>query len=379
MKSAPLHGITIIDLTRVLAGPFATMILSDLGARVIKIEQPEKGDDARAIGPFSKKGDSLYFASLNRGKESISLNLKDKNHRPIFEELLCNADVLIENFRPDFLPSLGYDWEFLHKNFKRLIVASISGFGQTTSPHRQKPAYDIIIQALSGIMSITGEEGSNGVRVGTSIADLAAGLFASCGILATLEKRHRTGKGAHIDIAMMDCQIALLENAIARYHNDEKSPQPIQPIGNRHPSITPFASFKTKDRPIVIACGNDALFAKLCHCLHKPNLAEENIFKTNQQRTIHHKKLQNEIEQCLIKKTASEWITLLEQKGIPVGLMRTIGEVCQDESLQERNMFVTSKSKQGETFTMSGNPIKISDCPDDKTRPAPPSLKPPPA
>lgn len=368
MSEYPLKDITIIDLTRVLAGPFATMLLADLGARVIKIEHPTTGDDARAIGPFVH-GQSAYFASLNRGKESISLNLKTPAHQLLFEELLESADVLIDNFRPDFMPSLGYDWETLHARYPQLIVASITGFG-AQGANKDKPAYDIIIQALSGMMSVTGRQGEGGVRVGVSIGDLAAGLFASNGILACLHKRTQTGKGARVDIAMLDCQIALLENAIARYMIDKKPPQA---IGNRHPSITPFSSFKTQDRDIVIACGNDKLFTLLCEALAQPALAQDKRFATNQKRCEHHQELSDELEKILITRPASHWVHLLERAKIPVGLIRNLDEVCADKNLAARTMFVTSDDEAH--ITMSGNPIKISDCPDPPTRPPAPSLK----
>lgn len=371
MNTPPLQGITVIDCSRVLAGPFATMILSDLGARVIKIES-ETGDDARAIGPFVN-GQSLYFASLNRGKESVTLNLKKDSHRLLFEDMLAAADILIENFRPGVMKRLGYDWLTLHERHEQLIMASISGFGQE-GERRAKPAYDIIIQAMSGMMSINGEENTDGVRVGTSIGDMTAGLYGVAGILAALHKRHTTGVGSHVDIAMLDCQVALLENALVRYASDGVVPRP---IGNRHPSITPFASFQTSDRPIVIACGNDTLFASLCHALKQPQWLDDTRFATNDQRTHHHHELHRLIESCLATKSAHEWIDILEKNAIPVGLIRTVGEVCDDEHLRTRRMLVSVHDTAAGSITVSGNPIKISNCPDDETRSPPPSLKKP--
>src|SRR3990172_4313677 len=242
MGDGPLTGVTVIDLTRVLAGPYCTMILADLGARVIKVEMPGRGDDARQIGPFVGNR-SAYFMSLNRGKESIALDLKRDEDRQLFDGLLARADILIENYRGGTLEKLGYGWERLHERFPRLIYAATSGFGQT-GPYASRPAYDMVVQAMGGIMSLTGHPGGPPTRVGTSIGDIAAGLFTAVGINAALYHRAQTGQGLMIDVGMMDCQLAILENAIARYAPTRTVPGP---IGSRHPSITPFEAFATVD------------------------------------------------------------------------------------------------------------------------------------
>ncbi|MFZ0692783.1 MAG: CoA transferase, partial [Alphaproteobacteria bacterium] len=249
--AGPLTGITILDLTRVLAGPFCTLVLGDLGARVIKVEQPG-GDDSRHIGPFVN-GKSAYFMSLNRGKESIVLDLNKEPDRLVFEELLSCSDVLAENFRPGTMERFGYGFEALHHRFPRLIYAAASGFGHT-GPQSDRPAYDMVVQAMGGIMSLTGQPGGPPTRVGTSIGDITAGLFTAVGICAALYHRTIGGKGLKIDVAMLDCQIAILENAIARYFATGIIPGP---LGGRHPSITPFSTFRTQDGYIVIAAGND--------------------------------------------------------------------------------------------------------------------------
>ncbi len=271
--SGPLDKLLVIDLTRVLAGPYATMVLSDLGARVIKVESPE-GDDSRKFGPFIK-GSSTYFSSLNRNKESIVLNLKIKEEKEIFLKLLGNADVLVENYRPGVLSKLGLSPNSLMKKFPKLIIASCSGFGQN-GPWKKKPAYDVIVQALGGIMSLTGYENTAPVRVGSSIGDITAGLFTVIGIQAALYHRNYTNKGKHIDISMLDCQIAILENAVSRFYSEKKIPKK---LGSRHPSISPFEAYKCKDNYIVVAAGNDNLFKKLCICLNANYLIDSTDFK----------------------------------------------------------------------------------------------------
>jgi CoA:oxalate CoA-transferase len=239
--SGPLSGVTVLDLTRVLAGPFCTLLLGDLGARVIKVESPS-GDDSRHIGPFVK-GKSAYFMSLNRGKESVVLDLREPAGRDMFENLLARADVLVENFRPGTMERLGYGFESLHARFPRLIYAAASGFGHT-GPQADRPAYDMVVQAMGGIMSLTGHPGGPPTRVGTSIGDIAAGLFTAVGIASALFHRTQSGTGAKIDVAMLDCQVAILENAIARYFATGEVPGP---LGARHPSITPFPAIHARD------------------------------------------------------------------------------------------------------------------------------------
>ena len=247
-RSGPFADVTVLDLTRVLAGPYCTMVLADLGARVIKVERPGAGDDARAFGPFAG-GRSAYFASLNRGKESIALDLKAEADRATFEALLARADVLVENFRPGTLERLGFGWEALAPRFPRLVYAAVSGFG-ASGPYADRPAYDVIAQAMGGIMSLTGQPGAPPTRVGTSIGDIAAGLFTAIGVGAALHHRSATGRGTKIDVAMLDSQVAILENAIARYLATGEVPGP---LGSRHPSIAPFAAFAAADGHLVLA------------------------------------------------------------------------------------------------------------------------------
>jgi len=278
--NGPLEGLLVVDLTRVLAGPYCTLVLQDLGAKVVKIETPAGGDDARHYGPFVK-GKSAYFMSLNRGKQSIALDLKAEADRAIFERLAKRADILVENYRPGTMDKLNYGWAQLHAMNKGLIYAAVSGFGQT-GPYKGRAAYDMVVQAMGGVMSLTGHDPATPTRVGTSIGDITAGLFGTIGILAALEHRRRTGEGTMVDVSMLDCQIAILENAIARYAATGAIPGP---MGARHPSITPFEALKTGDGHMVIAAGNNQLFVKLAEALGDAAMASDPRFATNDART----------------------------------------------------------------------------------------------
>src|SRR5713226_1306508 len=267
MVPGPYAGLLVIDLTRVLAGPFCTMMLAELGARVIKVEHPDGGDDSRQFDPFYD-GRSAYFASLNRGKESIVLNLKDDADRKVLLTMVQRGDVLVENFRPGAMDRLDLGYEQLREKNPRLIYAAVSGFGHT-GPWSQKPAYDMIVQALGGMMSVTGHPGGPPTKAGTSVGDLTGGLFTLAGIAAALYHREKTGAGLKVDVSMLDGQIAILEHAIMRY---AASGRVSGPIGNRHPSIAPFEPYSTADRELIIAAGNDSLFARLCRALGLPQL-----------------------------------------------------------------------------------------------------------
>ena len=362
----PLSDLTVIDLSRVLAGPYATMVLADLGARVIKVERPDGGDDARAYGPFIK-GHSAYFASINRGKQSIALDLKSPQDRVIFEALLEKADVLIDNYRPGVMARLGYGWEGLAARYPRLIHAATSGFGQT-GPDSQKAAYDMVVQAMGGIMSVTGHPGGPPTRVGTSVGDITAGLFTVIGIMAALHDRDRTGKGQFVDVAMLDGQIAILENAIARYAATGQSPGP---LGARHPSITPFAAYSCADAPIVIAAGNDQLFAALQQAL---GLADDPRFASNEARTTHAEELAAVLEDVLLTQPVAHWLPKLEAAGVPCGPLNTIGQALANPQVKARNMVVHTALPDGTPLIAAGNPIKLSAHADPATRAPAPDL-----
>ncbi len=369
----PLAGVTVLDLTRVLAGPYCTMVLYDLGARIIKVERPGTGDDARAIGPFIESGgerESAYFLSLNRGKQSIALDLKDDADRAIFEPLLARADVLVENFRPGTMEKLGYGWDVLHERHPRLIYAAASGFGHS-GPYSRRPAYDLVVQAMGGIMSLTGTPGGPPTRVGSSIGDITAGLFTAIGVNAALFERAQTGVGRKIDVAMLDSQVAILENAIARYQATGEIPGP---TGARHPSITPFEAFQTRDGFVVIAAGNDSLFARLCESVGRPELAEREDFATNELRTRNHAVLRGELETSLSQETTATWLERLESAEIPCGPINDIAQVLADEHVRARNMLVTVPGPGDQPIEIAGNPIKFDGAEDPKTRPAAPKL-----
>ncbi len=347
-----LDGITVIDFTRVLSGPYCTMVLADLGARVIKIERPGSGDDSRQFSPMVR-GTSSYFASVNRGKESIGLDLRDPDDLALVRRMIASADVVVENFRPGVMERLGLGYETLAAQFSTLIYASISGFGQD-GPYRDRPAYDMVVQAMGGIMSITGHPGSPPTRVGTSVGDIVAGLFGVASINAALVERTRTGRGQHLDISMLDCQTAILESAVGRFFATGESPEP---LGSRHPSITPFAAYRAKDGYLVIAAGNGDLFTLLCETLDRPELARDQRFSTNESRGDAHAALSDELESALAARSVSEWLEILGERGIPCGPINNIAQALSDPQTVSRGMVISARDQAGTEFRMSGSPL----------------------
>lgn len=367
--SGPLSGVTIVDMSRVLAGPYATMICAELGARVIKVETPGTGDDAREYGPFVG-GKSAYFISVNRGKESIALNLKAEPDRAVFEKLLEKADVIVENFRPGTMEKLGYGWEDLHPRYPKLIYAAVSGFGHS-GPHSKRPAYDMVVQAMGGIMSITGQEGGEPTRVGMSIGDIGAGLFTAVGIQSALFARAMTGEARKVDIGMLDCQIALVENAIARYSATGDIPGP---LGGRHPSITPFQVFKTADGHMIIAAGNDVMFQRLCDILNRPDLKDDPRYTSNRLRCDNQATLEQELEAMLQTRPTHEWLPQLDDAGIPASGINDVAQVMAHPQVEPRNMIVGVEDPKAGALKIAGNPIKISGYEDPRTRPTAPDV-----
>lgn len=367
--AGPLSGIIVVDLTRVLAGPFCTMLLADLGARVIKVENPKGGDDSRAYGPFIN-GKSGYFIAQNRGKESIALDLKNADDQAILHRLLKRADVLIENFRPGTMARLGFGQEQLKALYPQLIYASTSGFGQT-GPYADRPAYDIIAQAMGGIMSITGHEGSEPTRVGASIGDLGAGLFTTIGIVSALHHRNRSGEGITVDVAMLDSQVALLENAIARYYSTGKAPKP---LGARHPSIAPFEAYRTQDGHVVIACGNDSLFRTFCGVIEQPELPDDPRFATNAKRSENVLVLKDVLDSVLLHHPSAHWLELFNRTGIPSAPINDVAQAIHDPQVQHRNIVLPVDDTSVAPLAVAGSPIKFSSFPSPTTRPAAPEL-----
>ena len=361
--SAPLSGIRVLDLTRVLAGPFCTMILSDLGAEVVKVEIPGSGDDSRAFGPFLHNR-SLYFLSINRAKKSVSLNLKHPRGKELFKRLVPQFDVLVENYRPGTMEKLGLDYELLKELNPRLIYAASTGFGHS-GPDSLKPAYDILAQARGGIMSITGQDPNHPTRVGMSLGDITAALFTAIGINAALYQRQITGRGQKIDVSMLDSQVAILENALVRYQAEGVSPQP---LGTRHPTIAPFQAYRARDRYFVIAVGNDALWKTFCSALERLELTDDPRFSSNRLRTDNLSQLNAILEPVFLTKDASDWLALLELTGIPCAPINDIEAVINDPQVLSRNMIVSVEDELAGTVKIAGNPIKMSTLEESPTR-----------
>lgn len=353
--SLPLRGVTILDLSRVLAGPYCTMILAQLGARIIKVEMPGTGDDSRAFGPFAD-GKSLYFASINYDKQSIALNLKQPADREIFEGLASIADVLVENFRPGTMEKLGYGWDVLHARFPNLIYGAASGFGHS-GPYSKRAAYDMVVQGMGGVMSITGQPDAPPTRVGVSIGDLTAGLYLTIGILGALHKRSQGGGAVMVDVAMLDCQLALLEDALPAYL---RLGEIAQPLGSRHPEIAPFQVYTTHDGYVVIAAGNDHLFALLAQALDRPDLLENPNYKTNALRRANVEQLETDMERTLRRRTTAEWLDVLNAAGVPCGPVNSVADVANNPQVAARHMIVPIPGGGIDNLRVVGSPIKFS-------------------
>ncbi|CAM9407060.1 CaiB/BaiF CoA transferase family protein [Acinetobacter bereziniae] len=355
LKKGPLDGITVLDFSRVLAGPYCTMILADLGARVIKIERIATGDDTRAFGPFIED-ESAYFMCFNRGKESIALDIKSPRDRDLLERMLDQADVLVENFRPGVMDRLGYGAERLARTHPHLVYASISGFGHT-GPLSDLPGYDMVVQAMGGIMSLTGWPDAPPARVGTSFGDLSAALFAAIGIVASLYKRTRDAQGSRVDIGMLDCQAALMETALARYDVEGKVPTR---TGDNHPSLAPFETFSAKDGRFVIAAGNDQLFMLMADVLGNPQLALDPRFITNDLRCRNRPALVQAIEEITRTEPMEHWIDQLNIAGVPCAPINTIDRLLDHPQLAARKMIIQVQGASGRSFRTAGNPIKLN-------------------
>lgn len=362
----PLDGIKVLDLTRVLAGPFCTMILADLGAEVIKVERGGAGDDTRAFGPFVK-GESAYFMSVNRGKKSVTLDMKDPRGKDLLRRLAKRCDVLVENFKPGVMARLGLGYPDLAKINPKLIYCASSGFGQT-GPYSDRPAYDLIIQGMGGMMSITGPDAKHPTKVGSSIADILAGMFSAIGILAALHVRKTTKRGQMVDVAMLDAMVAVLENAIARAVASGENPVP---IGNRHPSIAPFSTFETADGAINIACGNDELWKRCCNEIGLPELGTDPRFDTNPKRVDRFDELIPLVAPKMRARSTKEWLARLQGAGIPAGPLNTIRDVLADPHVLARDMLVELTHPVAGRMKVPGVPMKFSDTPATISAPAP--------
>jgi len=363
-----LDGIKVVDLTRVLAGPFAATILADMGARVIHVEMPETGDDSRGFGPYIS-GESCYFMSLNRNKEGITLNMKSAEGKEILKKLIMDADILVENFKPGTMEKLGFGYEDIVKWKPDIIYAACSGYGHT-GPYASRPAYDAVVQAMGGLMSITSPE-PNGepTRVGASIGDILAGIFTSVGALAALHHRNKTGEGQKVDVGMLDCQVAVLENAVARYFATGIAPAP---VGNRHPSITPFEPFKCSDGIyVVIAAGNDKLWTAFCKLADKTELIDDERFKTNALRTENHNQLKPVMDEIMSKRKSGEWLEIFEANDIPCTTINTIDKVVTHPQIVAREMIAETYHPKVGVQKLANLPIKFSKTPGEIYKAAP--------
>jgi len=355
LKKGPLHGVTVLDFSRVLAGPYCTMVLADMGARVIKVEKIGTGDDTREFGPFVEK-ESAYFSCFNRNKESIVLDIKSPRDREMLERLLDEADVLVENFRPGVMDRLGYGPERLAQTHPHLIYSSISGFGHS-GPYSELPGYDMVVQAMGGIMSLTGYPDAEPARVGTSFGDLGAALFAVIGIVSALYSRTKDAQGTRVDIGMLDCQAALMETALARYDVEGKVPTR---TGDSHPSLAPFESFRAKDGKIVIAAGNDTLFMLVAEVLGDTRLAMDPRFLTNELRCQNRPEMIAEMEKLLAKHPIQYWIDALNEEGVPCAPINEIDKILDHPQLLSRDMIIQVQGKAAKPFRTAGNPIKMT-------------------
>jgi len=366
--SGPLEGVRILDLTWVLAGPFASMVLCDLGADVVKVERPPIGDVARMTAPLVN-GESCYFLSVNRGKRSMAIDLKNEAGRELFLRLVDRVDVVMENFTPGTMEALGLGYDVLSQRNPRLIYAATSGFGQT-GPDRLRPALDIIAQGMGGIMSITGEPGGPPVRPGTSLGDIAAGLFTAIGVLAALNERERSGRGQMIDVAMLDCQVSILENAFARYFATGQVPGP---IGTRHPVATPFQAFPTRDGYIVLALswGVENQWELFCATIGRPDLIDDSRFDTGPLRTEHHAELEPILIEALKQKTTAEWVREFDAIGLPCGPLNNIAQAAALPQVKAREMLVEVEHRRIGRFPLPNTPVKLSRTPGGVRGPSP--------
>jgi crotonobetainyl-CoA:carnitine CoA-transferase CaiB-like acyl-CoA transferase len=361
---APLDGITVLDLTRVLSGPYCTMLLADMGARVIKIEQPGKGDDTRAWGPPFLEGESAYFLSINRNKESVTVDFKQPEGRRLLEQLIAKSDVVVENFRPGTLAKLGLDYKTLAPRHPRLIYCSISGFGQT-GPRAKEAGYDAVMQGEGGLMSITGDPAGPGFRLGVAIADVTSGMFAAYGVAMALFARERTGRGQEVDLAMLDTVAALLTYQAGNYFASGKVPAR---LGNRHPSIVPYETFSASDGDFVLAVGNDDQWRRFCAVAGLP---EDPRFATNRQRVTNYDAVRPFIADRLRTQPRQHWIDRLNVAGVPCGSVRNLQELFADPQIQARQMVAGIEHATIGDLRVLGVPVKLSDTPGAVRTPPP--------
>jgi crotonobetainyl-CoA:carnitine CoA-transferase CaiB-like acyl-CoA transferase len=368
--AGPLSHIRVLDLSRVLAGPWAGQSLADLGAEVIKVERPKSGDDSRAFGPPWLKDrsgndtrESAYFASANRGKKSLTVNLSKPGGQNLVRELATKSDVLLENYKHGDLARYGLGYEDLRKVNPRLIYCSVTGFGQT-GPYRERPGYDFMIQGMGGLMSITGERddlpGGGPQRVGVPIVDIMTGMYATIAVCAALANRERTGKGQRLDLALLDTQVAFLANQGMNYLATGEVPSR---LGNAHPNIVPYQTFKTKDGDIILACGNDNLFSKFCEVADCRDLAQDGRFATNGKRVENRAVLVPLLQEIFLRRTTHEWVDALETAGVPNGPINNLKQVFEEPQVVARGMKIEVEHASAGKVPLMASPMRFSETP----------------
>jgi crotonobetainyl-CoA:carnitine CoA-transferase CaiB-like acyl-CoA transferase len=363
----PLSGLKVVDLSRFIAGPYCTMKLGDMGAEVIKVETPGKGDDSRELGPPFLEGESAYYLSFNRNKKSITLNLREQEAREILQQLIAEADVFVENFRIGITAKMGLTYDDVKKIKDDIIYCSITGYGHN-SPYREKPSFDVMIQGEAGLMSITGFPDGPPQRLGVAIADIMGGFHAVEGILLSLLSKNKTGQGQFVDVSLMDSIIAILTYQAGNFLATGKAPNR---VGNRHPMITPYESFETKDGYVIFAVGNQRLWESFVKALGRPELNEDYRFTDMKSRNQHPAELKAIIEELTKQKKTEEWVKIMEASGVPCGRIRTIDQVLNDPHVQIREMVVEQKHPLAGNIKLIGVPTKLSLTPGAVTIPPP--------
>jgi formyl-CoA transferase/CoA:oxalate CoA-transferase len=367
MSIAPLDDLLIIDLTRALAGPYCTLMLGDLGARVVKVETPEGGDDTRGWGPPFIEGESSYFLGINRNKESITLNLKHPRGQEVLRRLIERADALVENFRPGVMDRFGFGYDAVHAMNPRLIYASVSGFGQD-GPYRERVAYDLILQGMGGLMGITGEEGGPPVKIGVAVTDIAAGMFAAYAILAALRARDRTSEGQRVDVSMLDSQVAWMTYQAGYYFATGENPKR---LGSAHPSLVPYQAFCTLDGYVNVAVGSEAIWSRFVVAVGAPHLAGDPRFRTNADRVAHRDVLIPILDTIFAGRPTTDWVAVLEQAGVPAGPIYLLSDLFSDPQVHHRRMLVEIDHPRAGRIKQTGIPVKLSATPGRLTSPPP--------
>ena len=380
LPAGALAGVRVLDLSRVLAGPWAGQLLADLGADVVKVERPGAGDDTRAWGPpwltdpaGQSTGESAYYLSANRNKRSVTIDIASKEGQRLVRELASRADVVLENFKVGGLAQYGLDYASLKAVNPRLVYCSITGFGQT-GPYASRAGYDFLIQGMGGLMSLTGRpdgtEGGGPLKVGVALTDIMTGLYATVAVLAALKRREQSGEGQHIDLALLDVQIACLANQAANYLVGGVVPRR---MGNAHPNIVPYQEFPTADGYMIVAVGNDSQFASLCNTLGKPEWSSDERFATNPQRVKHRGELIALIHGMTVRRTTDEWVAAMEAAGVPCGPINTLDRVFADPHVQARGARIEMPHPLAKEVPLVANPIRLSESP-VQYRHAPPTL-----